>query len=271
MRLLILGTSSHAGKTVFGAMTCRYLHRQGLDPVPFKAFNLSTVSYPLPDGTEIGIGQAFQAISCGLEPCIDMNPVLMKPSEMGLEYNICGIPVDHDSFRMRADEEIGNAFERLSSEHQTIVCEGSGSPAEINLMDDDLANVGLMRRTGIPSIIVGDIERGGVFAAIYGTWRLIPDDVRDQVKGFVINRFRGEPGILKGAIDRIEELTGMKCLGVIPYLPLRFPEEDSTSGERIDGLGERRVCDHLTDLDTLLDESVKSGFDFDGLVDIARL
>lgn len=276
MKALVLGTSSDAGKTVCCAMICRYLARKGLDPVPFKASNLSLNSYATKDGGEIGIGQAFQAWACGLEPETDMNPVLLKPSGGGtIQLIVGGKPVadmrrGDDFDRDKAANEIKEALGRLSSEHGFVVCEGSGSPAELNLMKRDLANTGLMRSAQVPTILVGDIERGGVFAAIYGTWRLIPDDVRPLMKGFIINRFRGEPSILKEGIEKVESLTGMRCLGVLPFLPLRFPEEDSLSKSegKLSGSDPRQAF--MANVDALLDAAIEAGFDFDGLIEIAK-
>ena len=275
MRVLVLGTSSGAGKTTVCAMICRHLMREGLDPVPFKALNLSLNSYATRDGGEIGIGQAFQAWSCGLEPETDMNPVLLKPSGGGvIQMVLRGKPhqdVTRDSpmDRAAAMDAAAEAYARLSSEHGFVVCEGSGSPAELNLMERDIANVGLMRRLGIPAILVGDIERGGVFAAIYGTWLLIPEDVRPLVKGFVINRFRGEPSILRSGIEEVERLTGMRCLGVLPYMHLRFPDEDSLSSSegRLEGSDARSAF--MDNMDELTDACERE-LDFEALEEIAR-
>lgn len=275
MRILVLGTSSGAGKTTVCAMICRHLMREGLDPVPFKALNLSLNSYATRDGGEIGIGQAFQAWSCGLEPETDMNPVLLKPSGGGvIQMVLRGRPhqdVTRDSpmDRAAAMDAAAEAYARLSSEHGFVVCEGSGSPAELNLMDRDIANVGLMRRLGIPAILVGDIERGGVFAAIYGTWLLIPEDVRPLVKGFVINRFRGEPSILRSGIEEVERLTGMRCLGVLPYMHLRFPDEDSLSSSegKLEGSDARSAF--MDNMDELTDACERE-LDFEALEEIAR-
>lgn len=274
-RILVLGTSSGAGKTTFCAMLCRYLFRNGLDPVPFKGLNLSLNSYATRDGGEIGIGQAFQAWSAGLEPETDMNPVLLKPCGGGVTQLVLnGRPAQDVSSsapmdRAGAMDEAVKAFSRLSKEHGFVVCEGSGSPVELNIMDGDIANVGLMRRLGVPAILVGDIERGGVFAAIYGTWRLLPDDVRPLLKGFVINRFRGDASILEDGIRRIEELTGMRCLGVLPYVDLRFPEEDSLSDStgRLEGVDARSAF--MSNVDELTDTAERTGFDFDSLIGFA--
>ena len=276
MRLLVLGTSSAAGKTTLCAMLCRHFMREGKDPVPFKASNLSLNSYATKDGGEIGMGQAFQAWSAGLEPATDMNPVLLKPSGGGMMQAVVnGRPyLDYGKGKELDREavmgEALKAYRRLSEKHGFIICEGSGSPAEINLMDKDLANTGLMEATDIPAIIVGDIERGGVFAAIYGTWRLIPDHLKPRLKGFVINRFRGDASILGEGLDRIEELTGMKCLGVLPYVHLRFPEEDSCSDSsgKLEGATLREAF--LSNIDELTDAAEASGFDFASLEEIAR-
>lgn len=275
MRVLVLGTSSGAGKTTVCAMICRHLMREGLNPVPFKALNLSLNSYATRDGGEIGIGQAFQAWSCGLEPETDMNPILLKPSGGGvIQMVLRGKPhqdvtKDCPMDRAAAMDAAAEAYSRLSSEHGFVVCEGSGSPAELNLIERDIANVGLIRRLGIPAILVGDIERGGVFAAIYGTWLLIPEDVRPLVKGFVINRFRGEPSILRSGIEEVERLTGMRCLGVLPYMHLRFPDEDSLSSSegKLEGSDARSAF--MDNMDELTDACERE-LDFEALEEIAR-
>ncbi len=269
--LLFLGTASGAGKTTFCAAFCRYLSKKGLNVAPFKASNLSLNSYVTLEGEEIGMGQAFQSWACGIEPKGDMNPVLLKPSGKGrIQVVLQGRPFMEQSPEKKIErevlvEKVAESFDNLSKSFEYVVCEGSGSPAELNLQDTDLANVGMMRLRNIPAIIIGDIERGGVFAAIYGTWLLLPDDVRHLVKGFVINRFRGDASILEPGLTKIEELTGMKCYGVIPYESLRFPEEDSMSqsGGEI-GKGDIHE-EFVNNLDRLIDSSLKSGVDFEGL------
>ena len=204
-----------------------------------------------------------------------MNPVLLKPCGGGVTQLVLnGRPAQDVSSsapmdRAGAMDEAVKAFSRLSEEHGFVVCEGSGSPVELNIMDSDIANVGLMRRLSVPAILVGDIERGGVFAAIYGTWRLLPDDVRPLLKGFVINRFRGDASILEDGIRRIEELTGMRCLGVLPYVDLRFPEEDSLSDStgRLEGVDARSAF--MSNVDELTDTAERTGFDFDSLIGFA--
>lgn len=277
MSILFLGTSSGAGKTTVCAMMCRYLNREGIDVVPFKGSNLSLNSIATKDGGEIGIGQAFQAWAAGIEPETDMNPVLLKPSGNGvIQLVLNGKPfknITKDDLMDRdmAIQEVKKAYDRMEQKHQLVLCEGSGSPVELNLMKTDLANVGLMKVTGVPAVIVGDIERGGVFAAIYGTWKLIPDDLKPQLKGFIINRFRGDGSILKPAFEHIEELTGMKCLGVLRYEHLRFPEEDSLSSSEGKLEGNDIHAAFIDNLDEMIDHAIEDGFDFEMMKKMAGL
>ncbi len=277
MSILFLGTSSGAGKTTVCAMMCRYFSRNGIDIAPFKGSNLSLNSIATKDGGEIGIGQAFQSWAAGIEPETDMNPVLLKPSGKGvIQLVLNGKPAmditkDNPMDRKKVMEDVKAAYKRMSDRHQMLLCEGSGSPVELNLMDTDIANVGLMRATGVPAVIVGDIERGGVFAAIYGTWRLIPDELKPQLKGFIINRFRGDGSILRPALERIEELTGMRCLGVLRYEYLRFPEEDSLSSSEGKLEGDDVHSAFLANLDEMIDHAEEDGFDFESLKKMAGL
>jgi Cobyric acid synthase len=267
MTLIFLGTSSGAGKTTLTAMYCRYLSLKGEKVAPFKASNLSLNSFVTKDGKEIGMGQAFQAWASGIEPTGDMNPILLKPSGDGnIQLILNGelhsdISKEHPMDVGYATKEACKAFDKLQKEYGTVVCEGSGSPAELNLRDRDIANIGMVRERKIPAVLVGDIERGGVFAALYGTWLLFPDDLKPYLKGFVINLFRGDAEILKKGTDRIEELTGMRFLGVVPRLDLKFPEEDSLS--RTDGrlVGSDMRKAFIDNLDVLLHEAEKSGLD----------
>ncbi|MDD2626300.1 MAG: cobyric acid synthase [Candidatus Methanomethylophilus sp.] len=275
--IIFLGTASGAGKTTLNAVYCRHLRQIGARPAPFKASNLSLNSYVTADGREIGMGQAFQAWACGLEPTIEMNPVLLKPTGKGtMQLMLLGKPVADLSSTRPMDREkvlatVGAAFDRLQDSCGVVVCEGSGSPAELNLQKTDLANVGLMRLRQVPAVLVADIERGGAFAAIYGTWLLMPPDVRPLLKGFIINRFRGDAVILRSGIDRITELTGMPCLGVVPYRALRFPAEDSMSDTegRLSGQDVHQAF--LDNLDRLLADATDAGLDLAALDRIASL
>lgn len=270
--LLFLGTSSGAGKTTLDAAFCRYLVRKGMKVAPYKASNLSLNSYVTLGGEEIGMGQAFQAWACGIEPTGDMNPVLLKPAGSGrMQIILRGKPYqdivrDQPWDRDEVMEKACESYDRLIEQYDAVICEGSGSPAELNLMSTDMANVGLMKARGVKTILVGDIERGGVFAAIYGTWLLMPDELKPLMKGFVINRFRGDASILGPGIQKVEELTGMKCFGIVPYESLKFPEEDSLSqtGGNI-GSGDLHE-EFIRNLDRLIDNAVESGVDLEGIV-----
>lgn len=274
MKVMFLGTSSAAGKTTLVALYCRYLTKKGMRVSPFKASNLSLNSYVTDDGREIGMGQAFQAWASSREPEADMNPILLKPAGKGVIQVIVngkpyadmspGCPVD-------TDELVGFAtksFDRLAKDNEAVICEGSGSPVEINLARRDIANMRMVKERDIPAVLIGDIERGGVFAAIYGTWRLVPEEDRHYLKGFIINRFRGDDSILKSGIDRIEELTGMKCLGIVPYLNVRFPEEDTMSSTSGKLEGDSVLDAYMNNLDELID-AIKDKFDFELLDKIA--
>jgi adenosylcobyric acid synthase len=262
-RVMFQGTSSGVGKTLLTAGVCRHLRRQGRDVAPYKTLNLSLNSFVTNDGGEIGISQAFQAWACGIEPTTDMNPVLLKPKgEGGLQVILKGRPyVDVNRNRgVRREvflEAIDECFGRLSSTYGDIVLEGSGSPAEINLRKHEVANMTTAQMTKSPVILIGDIEKGGVFAALYGTYHLLPEEHKHLVKGFVINRFRGDGSILGKGIDRLEKEMGVPCLGVLPYLRMRFPEEDSLSmSTGCSGSGDdiRKVW--MSNLDRFVDEAL---------------
>ncbi len=265
MALMVLGTSSNAGKTTLAAAICRCMARRGIAVAPFKASNLSLNSYVTDEGAEIGMGQAMQAWACGLEPAADMNPVLLKPSGRGVIQYVVNGKV-HPGGRPEPEyllEQACAAYDRLA-ESYAMVCEGSGSPVEINLMGRDIANLRMAAERGMDIILVGDIERGGVFAALYGTWLLIPEGMRGLVKGFVINRFRGDPGILESGISRIEGLTGMSCLGIMPYEEVMLPEEDSISAKKGGRFSDARKA-YMESLDRLADTAERC-LDMDALM-----
>jgi adenosylcobyric acid synthase len=233
--VLILGTASHVGKSSVVTALCRILSRK-YRVAPFKAQNMSLNSWITKDGKEIGIAQAIQAKAAGSEPTADMNPVLLKPKGdfvsqiilLGEPYSDKSAGQYYDSIsEMNAVLEL--ALERLSVEYDIIVMEGAGAAAEINLYGRDIVNVGTARLTQAPIILVGDIERGGVFSSLYGTVALLPEDVQKNVKGFIINKFRGDMEILKPGLKQLEEKTGIPVLGVLPYFKLHIPSEDSVS------------------------------------------
>jgi adenosylcobyric acid synthase len=206
--LMVQGTTSDAGKSVLVAGLCRVLARKGIQVAPFKPQNM-----------------ALQAYACYLEPAIDMNPVLLKPnSDTGAQVIIHGKAVDnmdaksYHAFKPQVMAHVMHSFERLQDKYQSVLIEGAGSPAEINLRDHDIANMGFAEQADIPVIIVADIDKGGVFAHLYGTLALLSESEQNRVVGFVINRFRGDIALLESGLEWLEEQTGKPVIGVLPYL-----------------------------------------------------
>jgi adenosylcobyric acid synthase len=234
-RLLVAGTSSDAGKSMLTAGICRWLVRGGVKVAPFKAQNMSNNSVALLDGGEIGRAQAVQAMACGVEPEAAMNPVLVKPGSdreshvllLGRPYQRC-TALTYRQLHATLREVALAAFDDLAGRFDVVICEGAGSPAEINLRAGDIANMGLADARDIPTVIVGDIDRGGVFASFFGTLALLSARDQSLINGFVVNKFRGEPTLLDPGLAMIERLTGRPTLGVLPWLPqLAFDAEDS--------------------------------------------
>jgi adenosylcobyric acid synthase len=233
--LLVAGTTSDAGKSVLTAGLCRALARRGVRVAPFKAQNMSLNSFATTSGAEIGRAQAMQAQAAGIEPDARMNPVLLKPgSDTRSHVIVLGQPAGEasaTSYRERADTLRDVALDSLDSlraEYDVVICEGAGSPAEINLRDTDIANMGLARAAGMPVIVVGDIDRGGVFAALYGTLALLSPADQALVSGFVINKFRGDAALLAPGLGMLTGLTGRPVLGVLPWCEgLALDMEDS--------------------------------------------
>ncbi len=233
---MVVGSSSHVGKSVTVAAICRCLVRRGMSVAPFKSQNMSLNSFVTEDGGEIGMAQAMQAWAARLSPTTDMNPVLLKPKGdcisqvvlFGHPYKDVPIAEYYKETPYLLTEAVA-AFRRLEEEYGQVVVEGAGGAAEVNLYDRDIANTLLAENLNIPLILVADIERGGVFAQIYGTIRLLPEAVRPLVKGIIINKFRGDPAIFAPGVKMIEELTGVPVLGVVPYFTLPLPSEDSLS------------------------------------------
>ncbi|MER7278315.1 cobyric acid synthase [Dactylosporangium sp. NPDC000244] len=237
--LLVAGTTSDAGKSLLTAGICRWLHRQGVNVAPFKAQNMSNNSAVAiePDGTggEIGRAQALQAVACGLAPSVRFNPVLLKPgSDRRSQVIVLGQAVGHigaanyAEIKDRLRSTVLETLDDLRRRHDVVICEGAGSPAEINLRAMDLANMGLARAADLPVIVVGDIDRGGVFAALFGTVALLDAEDQALVSGFVINKFRGDAGLLRPGVESLTELTGRPTLGVVPWsYDLWLDAEDS--------------------------------------------
>ena len=218
------GTGSDAGKSVLVAGLCRWLARQGVKVAPFKAQNMSLNSFVTADGAEIGRAQVMQAAAAGIEPTADMNPVLLKPgSDRRSQVVVLGHPeaeADAMGYRVHAPRLKRVSLEsltRLRDRYDVVICEGAGSPAEINLRGTDVANMGLARAAALPVIVVGDIDRGGVFAAMYGTLALLAPEDQALISGFVINKFRGARELLEPGLSMLERLTARPVYGVLPW------------------------------------------------------
>ncbi|MBU2872702.1 cobyric acid synthase [Marinobacter salexigens] len=238
--LMIQGTTSDAGKTTVVAALCRWLARQGVSVAPFKPQNMALNSAVTIDGGEIGRSTALQALACGLEPHSDMNPVLLKPqSDCGAQVILRGQvrgnmdALDYHAYKAEAMEAVMAAWRSLRERYDVIIAEGAGSPAEVNLRANDIANMGFAEAADCPVLLVGDIDRGGVFAQLVGTLELISASEQQRTKGFIINRFRGDISLLEPGLDWLAERTGKPVIGVLPYLRgLIVDSEDSigTSG-----------------------------------------
>jgi cobyric acid synthase CobQ/L-threonine-O-3-phosphate decarboxylase len=233
--LMFQGTSSNAGKSVLAAALCRIMLQDGYRVAPFKAQNMSLNSFVTRDGGEMGRAQVVQAQAARLDPDVRMNPILLKPSsDTGSQVILCGKPVGNmrvmDYFRYKAEafERVKECYDSLAGEYDAIVLEGAGSPAEVNLKAHDIVNMKMALYANAPVLMVGDIDRGGVFASFVGSMEVLSERERAQVAGFVVNRFRGQADLLKDALDYTLKHTGRPVLGVVPYLKnLGLPEEDS--------------------------------------------
>ena len=235
---MVQGTSSNAGKSVVVTALCRIFAKRGFQVTPFKSQNMSLNSYTTNENAEIAMAQVLQAEAAGLEPSYHMNPILLKPKEDFISQVIVhGKPVGdmnfyyyQNNFRKEAIKAIETSIEVLKKEYDIIVIEGAGSPAEINMQDVDLANMKIAELTDADVFLVADIDCGGVFASIAGTFSLLKEEDRNRIKGIIINKFRGNLDILKPGIKQIEEIVGVPVLGVLPYDEnLKLPEEDSAS------------------------------------------
>ena len=239
--IMIQGTTSDAGKSTLVAGLCRLLKNRGLSVAPFKPQNMALNSAVTIDGGEIGRAQAVQAQAAGLEPHTDMNPVLLKPnSDTGAQVVIQGHAisnleaVDYHNYKPTAMKAVLDSYQRLKEQYDWIIVEGAGSPAEINLRDRDIANMGFAEEVDCPVIIVADIDRGGVFAHLCGTLDLLSDTEQQRTLGFIINRFRGDIALLQSGLDWLEEKTSKKVFGVLPYLKgFHLEAEDAVTFEQV--------------------------------------
>lgn len=233
--LMVQGTTSDAGKSILVTALCRIMARHGVSVAPFKPQNMALNSAVTLEGGEIGRAQAVQAEACGLSPSVTMNPILLKPnSDIGAQVIVNGQAIgnmkaqEYHRHKPRLLAQVLAAHQALQARYQTVMVEGAGSPAEINLRDHDIANMGFAEAADCPVILVADIDRGGVFAHLYGTYLLLSESEQRRVKGFVINRFRGDIALLQSGLDWLEEKTKVPVLGVVPYIPgLHIESEDS--------------------------------------------
>ena len=270
--LMVCGTASDVGKSSVVAGLCRVLHRQGVRVAPFKAQNMANNAFVTPGGHEIGRAQGVQALAAGAEPEVAMNPILLKPTgERTSQVVVMGEPIGHfDAAAYQREKPrlfgiVLDALSDLRTRFDVVIVEGAGSPTEINLLRSDLVNLRLAAAAGVPAIVVGDIDRGGVFAAFYGTVALLPDDLRPLVQGFVVNKLRGDPGLLADGPAELERRCGVPTLGVLPYLHgVALDAEDSLSlpaASAMAGVAEAAAVDvavirlprvaNFTDLDPL--------------------
>src|SRR6202167_2823030 len=238
--LMILGTASHVGKSLLTAGLGRIFSDEAIRVAPFKAQTMSLTSAATPDGREIGRAQALQAEACRVAPCAEMNPVLIKPSsDTGAQIVLLGKvwgQVTASDYHQRRVEDLFppvlESYKKLAASHDLILLEGAGSPAEINLRKHDIVNMRMAHAANAACLLVGDIDRGGVFAALLGTIELLDPEDRARIRGFVINKFRGDAELLRPGVEMMEQRLGIPCAGVVPFLrDLGLEEEDGVAME----------------------------------------
>ena len=247
--IMIQGTMSNVGKSVVAAGLCRVFAQDGYRTAPFKSQNMALNSFITREGLEMGRAQVMQAEAAGIEPSVLMNPILLKPtndtgSQVIINGEVAGVMSAVEYYRRKKEyiPAVLRAYERLAQEYDIIVIEGAGSPAEINLKEDDIVNMGLAQLVDAPVLLVGDIDKGGVFAQLVGTLRLLEAHERARVKGMIINKFRGDRKILEPGLRMLKEKTGIPVQGVVPYFYLDIDDEDSLT-ERFQKKGESGVLD----------------------------
>ena len=234
--IMIQGTMSNAGKSIIAAALCRIFKQDGFKAAPFKSQNMALNSYITDEGLEMGRAQVVQAEAAGVKPSVLMNPILLKPTnDKGSQIIVNGEvqgdmnAVDYFKYKKKLVPDIIKAYNKLSEMYDIIVIEGAGSPAEKNLKQDDIVNMGMAKMADAPVLLVGDIDRGGVFAQLYGTVMLLDDEEKSRIKGTIINKFRGDVEILRPGLDMIENLTNVPVVGVVPYGYFMIDDEDSLS------------------------------------------
>ena len=257
--LMIQGTASHAGKSTLVAALCRVFAQDGYRVAPFKAQNMSNNAAVTDDGREVGRAQAMQAMAAGIPVTVDMNPVLLKPqSDRTSQIVVMGRPWRVEDARGYYDRKaelwpiVTSALDRLRAAHDVVIIEGAGSPAEINLAQYDIVNMPVALHANAPVLVVGDIDRGGVFASLYGTYALLREDERALIRGFVINKFRGDPSLLDSGFEMLHARTGVPTLGVLPHVDLsRLPAEDALEWDTL-----RARADDITNAGHIADIAI---------------
>ncbi len=235
--IMIQGTMSNAGKSLLVAGLCRIFRQDGFVTTPFKSQNMALNSFITEEGLEMGRAQVVQAEAAGVSPSVFMNPILLKPTnDMGSQVIVNGEVIgnmnarDYFTYKKELVPDILKAYQQLERQFERIVIEGAGSPAEINLKQDDIVNMGLAKLVDAPVLLVGDIDRGGVFAQLAGTVMLLEPKERARIQGMIINKFRGDQSILDPGVEMIQEITGIPVVGVVPYMQVDIEEEDSLTG-----------------------------------------
>ena len=250
--IMLMGTSSHVGKSILTTALCRIFYREGRRVVPFKAQNMALNSYVTKDGLEMGRAQVAQAEAAGLEPMVDMNPVLLKPTGnsrsqvilAGRSIGTMSAREYHAGYSLEAFGEVKAALARLQQDFDTLVVEGAGSPAEVNLKSHDIVNMRVAKYLHAPVLLIADIDRGGALASLVGTLELLDEEERALVKGLVINKFRGDVSLFTPAVDFLEEKTGKPVLGIVPYIEdMGIDDEDSVSLEEREERQEKKAAD----------------------------
>ena len=232
--IMIQGTASGVGKTIITMALCRIFKQDGYSVSPFKSQNMTTGTALTKDGAEIAVSQLLQARAAGAEPGADMNPVILKlsPDKQGTQVILNGkyyAATDGYNFKTMKQElipEIMKAYSRLSAQYDIVVVEGAGSPVELNLNKDDIVNMGIAKRIGAPVLLVADVDRGGIFASLYGTLKLLGKDEKNYVKAIIVNRFKGDASYFKEGAEILEKITECPVAGIVPYIAFDIPEED---------------------------------------------
>lgn len=263
--IMIQGTMSNAGKSLFAAALCRIFRQDGYSVAPFKSQNMALNSYITADGLEMGRAQVMQAEAAGIEPSVFMNPILLKPTtDVGSQVIVNGEvrgnmrAMEYFKHKKELIPDIMKAYTTLAAQHDIIVIEGAGSAAELNLKSDDIVNMGMARLAKAPVLLVGDIDRGGVFAQLLGTLMLIEKEEQDMIKGLVVNKFRGDKSIFQSGVDILEQRGGKPVVGVVPYINCDIEDEDSLS-EKL----ENKSSDGIVDIAVIRLPRISNFTDFD--------